>query len=227
LDRRISDLAGAVELTDPFLAVALQSDVPDAFDYSQWDFGPNTGLCPDPGVFTPGTSVFFYPIVMPDFIAAQANLISDPVFDLSAAGDLLPDPETMGPESCQYDRDQDDVADALESLPASLGEQIFLRQLKHLQQDPAYYGTAWGQLAEPVDATQPFWDASFIDVDSNEEPDDQVAASAPQYNIGGRSALEGEEAMWMGWLPAGQYIILVGGVESTGSYDLSVRVLVE
>jgi len=45
-------------------------------------------------------------------------------------------------------------------------------------------------------------------------------------NVGGRAAEVGEEAVWMGQLPPGDYIIIVGGAGgSTGAYDLSVRIV--
>jgi len=224
VDRRIASLSGAVELDDPFVAVALESDVPDAFDYTMWDFGPNFGVCPDPGVYLPGTSVFLYPLVMPSFVAAQGNLSSNPVVeDFDPLIGLGPIPEY----TCDIDHDQDGLADADEAEPDSLAAQIIQRQAENLDLDPNFYENTFEQLPEdPLDVTQPFYSADFIDVDSNEEPDDERATAYMAANIGGRAAEEGEEAVWIGQLPPGDYLIIVGGAGgSTGPYDLSVRVI--
>ena len=227
VDRRISDLGGGTALTDPFFAIALESDVPDAFDYTMWDFGPNFGLCPDPGFYIPGESVYLYPVVMPDFIAAQGNLLSDPTFD--DASEFVPAVGT-GPEpqyTCEVDHDQDGIADADEPEPETLAQQILQRQAENLALDPAFYANTFELLPEgALDVSVPFYSAAFIDVDSNEEPDDELATALMAANIGGRAAETGEEAVWAGQLPPGDYLIIVGGVDgATGPYDLSVRVI--
>ena len=72
----------------------------------------------------------------------------------------------------------------------------------------------------------PFFDETFIDFDSNEDPDDERPTFIAAANIGGGVVDEGEEAVWMGTLPPGDYIIIVGGGDgATGPYDLSVRVV--
>jgi len=224
VDRRIASLGGGVELDDPFVAVALESDVPDAFDETMWDFGPNFGICPDPGVYIPGTSVFFYPLVMPAFVAAQGNLSSNPVVEeftpLIGTGSI---PEY----TCDIDHDQDGLADADEAEPDSLAAQIIQRQAENLDLDPSFYQNTFELLPEDaLDVTVPFYGANFIDVDSNENPDDEVATAYMAANVGGRAAEVGEEAVWMGQLPPGDYIIIVGGAGgSTGAYDLSVRIV--
>ena len=224
VDRRIASLSGAVELDDPFLAVALASDVPDAFDYTMWDFGPNFGVCPEPGVYTPGTSVFLYPVVMPEFVSAQGNLSSNPEFTeflpLTGGG---PIPQY----TCDFDHDQDGLVDADEALPESLGAQILQRQAENLALDPNFYEDTFELLPQgALDVTTPFYGKRFIDVDSNESPDDDRATAFMAANIGGRAAEDGEEAAWLGQLPPGDYVIIVGGAGgSTGPYDLSVRIV--
>ena len=224
VDRRIASLSGGVELEDPFLAVALASDVPDAFDYTMWDFGPNFGVCPDPGVYIPGTSVFLYPVVMPEFVAAQGNLSSNPEFSefLPLTGEG-PIPEY----TCDVDHDQDGLADADEAMPDSLGAQILQRQAENLDLDPNFYENTFELLPQgALDVTVPFFSKQFIDVDSNESPDNERATAFMAANVGGRAAEEGEEAVWLGQLPPGDYIIIVGGAgDSVGPYDLSVRLV--
>ena len=225
VDRRISSLAGGTELEDPFLAVALESDVPDAFDETMWDFGPNYGICPDPGTYLPGTSVYFYPLVVPSFVANQGNLLSNPEF----SGDFTPiiGEGPIAEYACSVDHDQDGVADADEAAPESLGAQILQRQAENLALDPAFYANTFELLPQgALDVTTPFYSAAFIDVDSNETPDDDVATAFKAANVGGRAAEEGEEAVWLGQLPPGDYLIIVGGAnDATGPYDLSVRVV--
>ena len=224
VDRRIASLSGGVELEDPFLAVALASDVPDAFDYTMWDFGPNFGVCPDPGVYLPGTSVFLYPVVMPDFVASQGNLSSTPQFEAFVP---LIGPGPVAEYTCDVDHDQDGLADADEALPDTLGAQILQRQAENLDLDPNFYANTFELLPQgALDVTVPFYGKRFIDVDSNETPDDERATAFMAANVGGRAAEEGEEAVWLGQLPPGDYIIIVGGDGgSTGPYDLSVRIV--
>ena len=224
VDRRIASLSGAVELADPFVAVALESDVPDAFDYTMWDFGPNFGVCPDPGVYVPGTSVFLYPLVMPSFVANQGNLSSNPVVE---EFEPVIGPGPIPEYTCDIDHDQDGLADAEEAGPGSLAAQILQRQAENLDLDPDFYENTFELLPQnALDVTVPFYSADFIDVDSNEEPDDELATAFMAANVGGRAAETGEEAVWLGQLPPGDYLIIVGGAaESTGPYDLSVRVV--
>ena len=92
--------------------------------------------------------------------------------------------------------------------------------------DPTFYDATFGYLGGFGDVSEPWWGEMMIDIDSNEEPDDDFATAIPAYNLGGRSALTGEEAVWMGTLPPGDYIIIVGGdAGATGPYDLSVRLI--
>ena len=217
-DRRIDSLGGTVSLSDPFLAVVPESDVPDAFDYSQWNFGPTSawGLCSDPLNFN-------YPVVMPDWLAPQANLISDP----SAPEGNLEIPEGEFLYECMYDHDQDGIADVLEPIPTTLAEQVLLRQAENLAFDPDFY-SVFASLPSysDFDFSQPWFDGSFIDIDSNEFPPNDEATSIPSLNVGGQNAPEGEEAVWVGTLPPGEYVIIVGGVSGgTGGYDLSVRLI--
>ena len=225
VDRRYSDLEGNAELEDPFLAVAPATDVPDAFNYTQWDFGPSFGVCPDPGAYIPGTSVFFYPLAMLDYIAAQGNLSSDPEV-VSGFTPVVGD----GPNpllDCSVDHDQDGVPDDGEAEPTNLADQIVQRQAENLNDDPSFYAGTFDLLPDsPIDVSAPFFDETFIDFDSNEDPDDQRATFVAAANIGGGVVEDGEEAVWMGTLPPGDYIIIVGGGEgATGPYDLSVRVV--
>ncbi|HCP48348.1 MAG TPA: hypothetical protein DIU15_20085 [Deltaproteobacteria bacterium] len=217
VDRRVSTLEGAAALADSWVAVALQSDVPDSADYSMWNFGPNPsdGICSDP-------TLFYYPLIMPTWVAAQGNLKSDPVvgtFEPKVGSD-------PGSIACEYDHDQDGLADVDEAQPGNLQAQILQRQAENLAANPNFYLSSFGSLPDFPPITEPFWDARFIDVDSNEVPDDAFASAFMADNIGGRAVEGGEEAVWRGTLPPGDYIILVGGVgETGGTYDLSVRVL--
>ncbi len=226
VDRRVSTIAGNAELQDPFLAVMPVDDVPDAFDYSLWGFGPSTGPCFDPALYS-------YPVIMPAWLGPQANLSNDPTADAGLASfealASVPgsDPITWG---CLYDSDLDGIPDAEESAPENLAEQIILRQAENLAADPAHYELTFDSLAPPavaLDVTTPFFSADFIDLDSNESPDDDFATNVQQHNIGGRQVADGEEAVWFGYLPAGEYMIIVGdGSGSEGPYDLSLRTLV-
>lgn len=223
VDRRISSLTGELELSDPFLAVALESDVPDAFDYTMWDFGPNFGVCPDPGVYIPGQSVFMYPLVMPAYVASQGNLSNDPTVEefepVVGTGEA-------SEYTCEFDHDQDGVPDSEEAAPGTLAAQILQRQAENLALDPSFYENTFELLPQgALNVSVPFYGADFIDVDSNEIPDDEAATAFMAANIGGRAAETGEEAVWIGQLPPGDYLIIVGGVGSTGAYDLSVRVV--
>ena len=225
VDRRVSQLSGIAELQDPFLAVMPVEDVPDAFDYSLWGFGPSTGPCFDPALYT-------YPVIMPGWLGPQANLIPDPTAGPQSNFEILAsvpgsDVETF---ECLHDHDQDGIADVDESAPENLAQQIILRQAENLAMNPAWYENTFDILAPPADAldvTGPFFGPQFIDIDSNESPDDGFATSVRQHNIGGRQIEEGEEAVWFGYLPAGEYMIIVGDASgSEGPYDLSLRVLV-
>ena len=77
-----------------------------------------------------------------------------------------------------------------------------------------------------ADVSSPFFDESFVDLDSNEIPDDEFATSIKQHNIGGRQVESGEEAVWYGYLPDGDYMLIVGDASGgEGTYDLSLRIL--
>jgi len=217
-DRRVSSIEGEAGLTDLFLAVALASDVPDAADYSMWGFGPSltNGQCADP-------DVYFYPQVMPSWVAAQGNLINKPLFSAYIAEAGTQGSSTL---QCIYDHDQDGIADFDEKKPENLSSQIRQRQAENLAISPNFYQSNFGSMVGGPDTTAPFFDASFIDVDSNESPQNNDPTAFRDLNIGGRAQPEGEEAVWKGTLPPGDYILIVGGVgESTGPYDLSIKVL--
>jgi hypothetical protein len=218
VDRRISDIEGAATLDNPFLAVALAADVPDAADYSMWDFGPSltNGLCAD-------IDIYNYPLVMPTWIASQGNLSNNPI-----VGTYQPLAGEGGTTTydCSIDHDQDGIPDDEEPQPTSLFGQILQRQAENLAISPNFYGSNFGSLVGGPDTSAPFWDATFIDVDSNETPDDNEPTAYRDENLGGRALEEGEEALWKGTLPPGDFIILVGGVAaSVGPYDLSIKVL--
>ena len=116
-----------------------------------------------------------------------------------------------------------------EPQPENLVQQIALRQAENLAIDPDFYVGTFDTLVPPaaaLDVTAPFFGATFIDIDSNENPDDDFATSVRDLNIGGRQVEEGEEAVWYGYLPAGEYVIIVGdGSGTEGPYDLSVKVI--
>jgi hypothetical protein len=223
IDRRVSGIDGGVSLSDPFFAVVPASDVPNAFDYSQWGFGPLPahGPCAD-------SSYYNYPLTMPDWLGAQANLLS---VTLPAVVPDIPwqywvqgDGNTVF--DCVYDHDQDGIPDVDEPSPSTLMGQILLRQAENLTLDPTFYAATFGALPSfgPVDA--PWWDIDFIDFDSNEDPDDEFATEIMDLNIGGRAVEVGEEAVWHGTLPPGDYIVIVGDAsDSTGPYDMTLRVL--
>jgi len=221
IDRRISGIFGTVDLADPFFAVVPASDVPDAFDYSQWGFGPlpSHGPCVDP-------SYFSYPLTMPDWLGAQANLQSSPFEEDMSESPWQSWVQGNASLDCAFDHDQDGIPDVDEPSPASLMGQVLLRQAEHLILDPSYYASTFGALPGFGDVTEPWWDIDFIDFDSNEFPDDNFATEILYLNIGGRSVELGEEAVWHGSLPPGDYIVVVGDVGgSVGPYDLTLRVL--
>lgn len=229
LDRRFSNIEGGASLGDPFLAVARAEDVPNIFRYEDWNFGPGPAYgsppfqCDDP-------SLFLFPIVVPDWVYAQGVLQSEPgVDDLGTFLSELEAPPGAIPEyTCTYDHDQNGIADSAEPAPGSLAEQIALRQFRNLIADPTTYQGTFELLPPPYarNVSEPFWDDSFIDYDSNEDPDDELATAFPFANIGGRAIGDGEEAVWLGMLPPGDYVILVGAVANNeGPYDLSVRVV--
>jgi hypothetical protein len=175
---------------------------------------------------------------MPDWLAPQANLISVPAFNEAFVPIVVPAPpegdddddDSAGPVEygCLYDHDLDMIADVDESAPIALSDQIRLRQAQNLLLDPEFYAdfAATPELNTLYNFEFPWFDAGFIDIDSNEDPDDEFATAIPEYNIGGRAAETGEEAVWIGTLPAGEYIIIVGGADgSAGPYLLSVKVI--
>jgi len=224
VERRYSDTLGGAELADPFVAVVPASDLPDPWNYDEWGFGPSSGDCANP-------SWYDYPSVVPDWVFFQGVLLPDPqegpayepVVDWSAGADEF----SVDLTTCAFDHDADGVPDLFEASPVGLIEQIRQRQAAHLAADPTFYESPWGLLPDStLDASAPFFDAEFVDLDSNELPDDDFATSIPSLGLGGRAVAGGEEAVWTGTLPPGDYILLVGGAGgSTGPYDLSVRVL--
>lgn len=223
IDRRVSNIEGGTDLQDPFIAVTLLDDVPDAFNYAQWGFGPALGTCFNPILYN-------YPAVMPAWLGPQANLIADPVAASGGAFEVLASlPGSDATYACLHDHDQDGIADVEETEPVNLAEQIIMRQEENLKILPDYYVGTFDTLASPgipLDVTTSFFSSDFIDLDSNESPDDDFATSIPQHNIGGRQVAEGEEAVWSGYLPAGDYMVIVGdGSGSEGPYDLSLRTL--
>ncbi len=222
VDRRYSDTSGGADLVDPFVAVAPASDLPDPLDYSQWNFGPNPsdGPCYNPAVYQ-------FPLVMPEWLAAQAVLLPLPEYEGPFETLVAGDGEAPGSLPCVFDRDQDGIPDSEEAMPESLADQIQQRQAENLLLDPGFYDSTFGVLPGFVGPTdQPFFDARFIDVDSNEDPDDDLASAFMPYNIGGRALPDGEEAVWQGVLPPGDYVIVVGDASAGGGvYDLSIRVI--
>ena len=228
VDRRYSDAGGGASLTDPFIVITPTGDVPNTADYTLWNFGPyaSNGPCFDP-------SLYLWPNTIPAWLSAQGDLLSDPKFAdgfeplVAGDGELLP-----GEIECAFDHDQDGIPDEEEAEPLTLADQIVQRQAENLALDPAYYdppppaAAGFGDAPWNMDVTKPWFDATFIDVDSNEDPDDDLASAYLPYNIGGRALKEGEDAVWQGLLPAGEYTIIVGdGSGGTGPYDLSVRIL--
>lgn len=228
LDRRFSNVEGAAGLADPFLAVVRAEDVPDIFDYDQWNFGPGAPIsgpyvCADP-------DLFLFPIELMDWTYAQGVLIPEPSvegFD-NFMSDLAAPPGPQPLFTCEFDHDQNGIADSEEPSPQTLAEQIGLRQFRNLSANSAAYQGTFELLPPPytLDVTEPYFGASFIDYDSNEDPDDDLATAYPFANIGGRAVDQGEEAVWLGMLPPGDYVILVGGASGAeGPYDLSIRVV--
>ncbi len=219
LHRRYLDRGLAFTLDDPFVAVVPRGDLPDAHDPDMWGFGPATGPCGDPALIA-------YPNVMPDWLAAQAILLPDPVAveaPFTASGAVPGSDESLG---CGVDQDADGVPDTAEEAPANLIEQVALRQAQNLATDPDHYLGTFDTLADPRDVTAPFFDAGFVDIDSNEAPDDDRAARVLALGIGGRSTNAAEDAVWIGELPAGEYVVVVGDADGgVGPYDLEVRIL--
>jgi hypothetical protein len=221
MNRRYDYLGEGPGLADPFFAVMSPDDLPDAFDYNQWGFGPTTGPCWDPTLYN-------YPIVMPGWVAAQANLIADPSTAGSPYSPVASVPGSNSSLGCALDHDADGIADLDEPTPQTLIDQILQRQAENLAIDPDWYLGTFDTLAEPLDVSVPFFDATFVDVDSNESPDDLVATSFRPLGIGGRSTALGEDAVWVGYLPSGAWRIVVGdGAGTVGPYDLEIRVLEE
>jgi len=199
---------------DVFLAVLPASDLPDAADYVQWGIGPTPadGPCSDPALFE-------YPVVMPGFIAAQGNLLPDPV-----DGPWEPVAPAGSPLLCDEDLDQDGLPDADEPAPPFLAAQIRQRQAENLAGDPGFYDL-WEFMPQFEYEGLPFWDHRFIDLDSNEQPDDDLPAVLMDLGAGGRAWATGEEAVLVQILPPGDYVVLVGATDdSTGPYDLTVRI---
>lgn len=226
VDRRYSGLDGAASLADPWVAIVPASDLPDPWGYEQWGFGPSLadGPCGD-------AAWYDYPYVVPDWLFAQGVVSSDPGSDHGF--EPLVGPVTSGQGgvdiACLHDHDQDGLADVEEPLPATLQSQILQRQAEHLAVDPYFY-EIFDLLPDellPVDATAPFFGPAFVDIDSTEYPDDEVETSLPHLGLGGRAVPQGEEATWHGVMPPGDYVIVVGGTDSVGAYDLSVRLVVE
>lgn len=226
VERRFSDTLGGASLADPFVAVVLASDLPDVFDYGQWDTGPapSDGPCWDPVRYN-------YPIVVPDFIAAQGNLVADPTIDwtwqpVTTWTTALSSPPTP-PFPCSIDMDQDEIPDADEAFPSTLHAQVLQRQAENLAWDPLFYEYPWALMTALVaNPGVPFWGAAFVDADSVEMPDDDEATALPALGLGGLAVAGGEEAVWTGTLPPGDFVLVVGDAQgSAGPYDLSVRIL--
>jgi hypothetical protein len=222
LDRRLSSIAGEVDLNDPFFALALSTDIPDSFDYSMWGFGPlpSHGPCPDP-------SLFNYPLIMPGWLAAQGNLMSVPTEGVLPVGvnwtDLVAAPTSY---ACAYDHDQDGILDVDEFEPDNLMTQILLRQAENLWTDSDFY-LGYELLGGSLAVDEPWWSRDLMDIDTAEDSDDSFATEIMSLNIGGRSAADGKEAVGYWMLPAGEYTLIVAGSDSaaSGPYDLTFRVL--
>ena len=218
LNRRYVDLDEGVELDDPFLAVAPAEDVPDAGDGAMWGFGPATGPCGDP-------SLIDYPAVMPDWLAAQANLVAATPPDAPYTA-LAAVPGSDPSWGCALDQDADGILDVDEPSPTTLIHQIVQRQAEHLAADPDHYVGGFDALPEPLDVSEPFFGPEFVDFDSRESVGDGEPTRIPALGLGGRSTAFGEDAVWAGTLPAGEYVIVVGAADGgTGPYDLEVRLL--
>ena len=211
-ERRYSNINGEASLGEIYLAVSLADSVPNPSE---------SPFCP------PLDTEATYPILLPDFYAAQTVLSSSPYTTESWA---MPDPESpplgCGAPSAAFDVDQDGRLDQveLENMPATLTQQIWLYQRDRILfsgWDPTGY-----EVLEP-------YSTAMIDCDSYEPEGDTLPTSFPQYNAGGASVAEagfflgGEEAAWVGTLPAGEYAVVVGGRETVGPYDLSLRVVTD
>jgi hypothetical protein len=223
VERRYSDTSGNGSLADPFVAVILASDLPNPWNYPEWGFGPSLGDCAAPVWFD-------YPNVVPDWVYAQGVVVPDPTpgawFEtvVGWSEDAEFPSDVAG---CSFDHDLDGVPDFFEALPVTLIDQIRQRQAENLAVDPSFYEDPWSLLPNStMDFTVPFFNADFLDLDSSEWPDDDFATSLPALSLGGRAVAGGEEAVWTGTLPPGDYILLVGATGgSTGPYELSIRIL--
>jgi hypothetical protein len=105
--------------------------------------------------------------------------------------------------TCASDWDQDSVPDSSEPAPVSFVDQVNVR-LCTLGSEESYSPSDW------------------IDVDEIDEDDDPTRELA--INCGGRSAESGEDSYLRTTLTGGEsYLIVVGGNQDTGTYELTVR----
>ncbi len=197
LERRYSDMSGGMELADPWLAIVPEDVVP----LPTVD-GTTSGACADGEAFAYPTSVLEY-LYSQVFLASA--LYDGTEADLDACG------VSSGSTTCDADWDRDGVLDADEPLPTS-----FLGQVRVME------CTANGNVAPST------WSVTTDNLDIDELDDDSEPTYSFLQNTGGRAGEEGEEGYVQVDLQGGRtYLVVVGASSGDGTYELSVRQLVE
>lgn len=205
VDRSMVDVTGSVDLEDVLLAVVPLGDLPNPSNIK--------------GRYTCDGTVYSvsYPSAFVEYLYSQYVLVptSGTESGYNPAGRVSDDPTTCnfdlsGEKSLNsYLQNDDD-----EPNPATLVDQIWTFQVQSLN----------GR--STVSGFYPY-DEGFLDSEST-DTDDEVYYDLAA-GLGGRFTDSGEEALLHVQLPSGeaehQYVLVVGGVESTGPYELTARVL--
>jgi len=151
----------------------------------------------DPGAPCASPDVYAWPVVVPDFVADQGILSTG----------LAPPPVEPGQGQlhdwgCEYDLDGDRVLDFLEPTPTSLPRQLY-----------SFFRDQTG--CDPCDP--------LIAVDPDSPHGGGLTTTWTELGLGGQAQPEGSEAAWHGWLPPGEWMLLVGATSGAGPYELTVR----
>lgn len=232
--RRMPVAAGSLEATpeDMWLAVVppqyLPTPTPDDTNYR------STSSC--------SSRVFFsYPNSVLPYLYDQVVLTStmgNPTDGFNPCG--WADPDDENPPTCEFDWDDDNIADEDEPTPATFIEQI---QVLQCSEEGFYYDTDPdedfdprddddpdndGEEPEPEDnnadlySVAPSLGASFLDAD--ELDDDDYPLAIVELGAGGKSAIGSEDGFVAVTLEGGeQYIIVVAASSGTGDYELVVQ----
>jgi hypothetical protein len=213
LERRFSDDAGGVGLSDPWIAVVDAGLVP-----SPTVDGTRRGTCTEGGEdFGFPASVldylYYQVFLSPDAGEDEANTELDTAVDSGGESSTTFDPCGVISEeatTCADDWDRDGVPDEAEPQPGSFVQQVQVMQCT----------VSGGSVAADV-----LIGSEILDTDQTD--DDSISTFDRAANAGGRFAEDGEEAYLERDLVGGnQYLLVVGGGSSQGSYEIEIREVV-